>query len=158
MKGGKILLPHDELYHYGVMGMKWGVRKDRFIEKTKMTAKNAKAKIKDKDFQKKIGQVVGITVASAASAFLVTRIIANRKIKIENLKRSAEILERKRLFYTDVFDARTARIKELKAGPINKTTIQLQDRLLEEMRVAAEDRMTWDVDWLKRYGDYIDRR
>jgi hypothetical protein len=84
MKGGS-MLPHDELWHYGVKGMKWGVRKDRFIKKTKVVTTNVKSHFKDKDNQKKLTMGILATTVLTASAILYGKHLYNAS-RITNSK------------------------------------------------------------------------
>lgn len=68
----------NELYHYGIKGMRWGIRKDR---KSKDSRPNKKVKIGKESVNKtlKIAGAIGVT---AVGVFVVPKLqdIAGRKL------------------------------------------------------------------------------
>lgn len=76
----------SELYHYGVKGMKWGIRKDRYL--TKEERKRRRSLERDYDIAKKYGQAANRAVVDTRKNAITIgknqKLLNDRRKELEN--------------------------------------------------------------------------
>lgn len=108
------MYPEDYLMHYGVKGMKWGIRKERKLVERKDKAKEEKSGFRLSDKQKryiKIGLGVAGAIAVAYGLYKLSDISGGNSAKSEKLSESLkkELTERE-------FDSRVGFFKKSKTA------------------------------------------
>ena len=103
----------EELLHYGVKGMKWGVRKPKYTESRKEYKSRVKAERREHD-EKKLDNVLKTSLEKGNDVLITTRTPGDMAITIATGKEFVDHLSRGGAFdarVTDVFA-----IKDNKTG------------------------------------------
>lgn len=86
---GNYMLYDDELYHYGVKGMKWGVRKSDYKSMTRKQRKEVRKKYYDTP-EGKISRATTIgTILAGPLGGVIAGSIANKKYNSDSIRASA---------------------------------------------------------------------
>lgn len=140
----------DYLIHYGVLGMKWGVRKDRRKStKVRKTAKKEASKAASEISKNKTGDVtlkeIGKTAKSLVSDFNTKRTV-KREIKrsIKQAKEEAKAERKKKV--KDLSD------EELKQR-INRLEMEKQYKTLKQNQLSEGTKLVQNI--LKKSGENI---